>query len=470
MTENTPSNRNYRALPSVDRLLQAAELRPWLGCLPQMEIVAMARQVLADARTAIRRGDSIPTLDMLADRVAQRVARLLQPQLRPLINATGVINQTNLGRAPLSPAALQALTEVGRGYSNLEYDLERGERGSRYDHMSATLARLTGADAALVVNNNAAAVFFVLTCFCAGREVIVSRGQAVEIGGGFRIPDVLRESGATLVEVGTTNRTYVRDYAAAITERTAAILTVHRSNFQIVGFTHDPDEQELQALARERGILWIDDWGSGSLLRPGDFGLTPEAAVPDRIAAGCDLVCFSGDKLLGGPQAGIIAGKAPLIAQLRRHPLLRALRVDKLIIAAMEATLLSYIQGRAVEDVPIWRMVTTSVAALRERADRLVDQLERQGVVARAVACESAIGGGAVPGQTLPSVGIAIDGEWPDLLHRLLRQGDPPIIGRITGGSLLLDLRTVLPADDERLPKLILAGQDAAIRQHQERT
>jgi L-seryl-tRNA(Ser) seleniumtransferase len=321
--------------------------------------------------------------------------------------------------------------------------------------MSATLARLTGADAALAVNNNAAAVLLVLTCFCVDREVVVSRGQAVEIGGGFRIPDVLRESGATLVEVGTTNRTYARDYAAAITERTAAILTVHRSNFRISGFTHDPDDHELAGLACERGILWIDDWGSGSLLNPGDFGLLPEPTVPDRIAAGCDLVCFSGDKLLGGPQAGIIAGKAPLIARLRRHPLLRALRVDKLVIAAMEATLLTYVRGRAVDDLPVWRMIATPVEALRERAVLLAGELGRRGIVAQPVACESAIGGGAVPGQTLPSAGIAIEVERPDELHALLRQGDPPLVGRIAAGSLLLDLRTVLPADDERLPELI---------------
>jgi L-seryl-tRNA(Ser) seleniumtransferase len=292
----------YRALPSVDRLLRSIAPELEDSGLPQIELVAILRTVLADARVAIRRGGRAPGPDELVAEVRRRVALAVKPRLRPLINATGVVIQTNLGRAPLSPAALRAIQRVASGYSNLEYDLDAGERGSRYEHVAALLARLTGAEAALAVNNNAAAVLLVLACFCAGREVLVSRGQAIEIGGGFRIPDVLRQSGATLVEVGTTNRTYARDYADAVSERTAAILTVHRSNFRIAGFTHDPADEELAAVARDQGVLWIDDWGSGALLQPGDYRLGHEPTVLDRVRAGCDLVCFSGDSCWVAPR------------------------------------------------------------------------------------------------------------------------------------------------------------------------
>jgi L-seryl-tRNA(Ser) seleniumtransferase len=446
---------SYRALPSVDRLIRT--LADNCSLLPRTELVAIARQVLDEARAQIRNGGAVPSIADLTQDVAGRAALALHPRLQPLINATGVIVQTNLGRAPLSSAALQAITTVATGYANLEYDLDAGERGSRYDHMNALLAHLTGAEAALAVNNNAAAVFFVLACFCAGREVIVSRSQAIEIGGGFRIPDVLRESGATLVEVGTTNRTYARDYADVIGERTAAILTVHRSNFQILGFTHDPEDAELAALAHERNILWIDDWGSGSLLQPGDFGLPPEATVSDRVAAGCDLVCFSGDKLLGGPQAGLIVGKATLIARLRKHPLLRALRVDKLTIAAMEATLLTYLRGRATQELPVWRMISAAPKMLQERAMRMVETLLERGIAAEVLSTRSTIGGGSTPGTTLPSAAVALGGG-PERLHAALRHGHPPVVGRIADGRLLLDLRTVGADDDARLVAAIAAA------------
>ena len=451
---------SYRNLPSVDRLVRAViELDG--SALPRAEVVAGARQALDAARAAIAAGEPAPGLDELAHTVAQSAEAATRPRLRRVVNATGVVIQTNLGRAPLSEAALQAMAGVAEGYSNLEYDLEAGERGSRYDHMAALLARLSGAEAALAVNNNAAAVLLALACFCSGRDALVSRGQAIEIGGGFRIPDILRESGATLVDVGTTNRTYAADYAAAITERTAAILTVHRSNFMIAGFTHDPDDAELAALARERGILWIDDCGSGALLQPADYGLAYEPTVPDRIAAGCDMVCFSGDKLLGGPQAGLIAGRAALIARLRRHPLLRALRVDKLTIAAMEATLLSYARGRAADELPIWRMISMTPERLRERAQWIAGELRNRGVGADVLPCLSAVGGGSTPGQTLDGFGVALEPGGEDRLHAALRRGDPAIVGRIVDGRLLFDLRTVLPAEDALLPVLVTAAYGA---------
>lgn len=447
---------SYRELPSVDRLLRL--IAGTQIDLPHAELAELAREVLAEARQQISDGLAAPGLDLLAGMLLARAAQTAQPRLRPVINASGVVIQTNLGRAPLSQAALAAIQRVGQGYSNLEYDLEAGERGSRYQHMTELLARLTGAEAGLAVNNNAAAVLLVLACFCAGKEVLVSRSQAIEIGGGFRIPDVLRASGATLVEVGTTNRTYARDYAEAISERTAAILTVHRSNFRITGFTHDPADGELQAVAREHNILWIDDWGSGSILQTGDFGLLPEPAVSDRVRAGCDLVCFSGDKLLGGPQAGLIVGRADLIRRVRSFPLLRALRVDKLVIAAMEATLLSYLRGRALDEIPVWQMIAARLDALEARAQSLVAALEQYGHAVGLMSCQSAVGGGTTPGETLPSIGVVLETDAPDRLHAALRAGATPLIGRIVDGRLLLDLRTVLPNEDALLPELIAAA------------
>jgi L-seryl-tRNA(Ser) seleniumtransferase len=443
----------------VDRLVQAVVAADLHRGLPASMLVGYAREALTTARRAIGQGESVEP-DALVREVARLAARDAVARLRHVVNGTGVVVQTNLGRAPLSAAALQAIASVAGGYSNLEYDLDRGERGSRYDHLTATLAILTGAEAALAVNNNAAAVLLVLSGLCAGREVIVSRGQAVEIGGGFRIPDVLRQSGATLVEVGTTNRTYARDYAEAITDRTAAMLTVHRSNFRVTGFTHDPADAELAALARERGILWIDDWGSGSLLQTADYGLAHEPTVSDRVQSGCDIVCFSGDKLLGGPQAGLIVGRADLLGVLRSHPLTRALRVDKLVIAAMEATLRAYVYGTAADELPVWRMIGVSPDALHARAARVVELLPN-GVEAMVLPCESAVGGGSMPGETLPSYAVALRVLNPDAFHGALRAGHPAVVGRIADGLLRFDLRTILPDDDATLAAQIGAAYAA---------
>ena len=437
-----------RALPSVDRLVNQAQ--PHItGQLPRDELVRIARAVLHHARDTAN-GNPPPALEQLVAAVVAQAEQLQQPSLRPVINASGVVIQTNLGRAPLSAGALAAMQAVAQGYSTLEYDVAAGERGSRYDHLGTLLARLKGAEAALAVNNNAAAVLLVLACFCAGKEVLVSRGQAVEIGGGFRIPDVLRQSGARLVEVGTTNRTYARDYADAITADTAAILTVHRSNFKIVGFTHEPHEHELRHLAHEASLLWIDDWGSGSLLRPERYGLAAEDTIQDRVAAGCDIVCFSGDKLLGGPQAGLIVGGAELIARLRKQPLLRALRVDKLTLAALEATLLSYVWGRADQDLPVWQMISVTPDALQTRAQAFAAQLAADGHHVEVLASESTIGGGSLPGETLPSAAVALPGS-PAALHARLRQGSPAVVGRILENRLLLDFRTILPEQEKTL-------------------
>jgi L-seryl-tRNA(Ser) seleniumtransferase len=437
----------YRQLPAVETLVQAIQRSANGNAQPHELLVEAARAELDAARSAIADGASAPSIEQLIDTTLARSQRAAQPSLRPLINATGVIIQTNLGRAPLSEAALRAMREVGIGYSNLEYDLAAGERGSRAAHLGGLLCQLTGAEAALAVNNNAAAIYLALSALAIGREVIISRGQAVEIGGGFRIPDVLRQSGARLVEVGTTNRTYARDYVDAIGPQTALLMRIHTSNFKLVGFTHETSLGDLAEVARAHGLAVLDDLGSGTLLPTAPYGLAPEPTVQESLAAGADLVTFSGDKLLGGPQAGLIVGRAALIAKLRSHPLARALRVDKTTLAGLEATLLAYLNGRATSDIPIWRMIAATPEQLRARAERIAAVI---GGGAAVLACASAVGGGSLPGETLPSFAVALIGA-PDQLARQLRQGTPPVIGRIADGRLLLDLRTVLDEQEAAL-------------------
>lgn len=436
------------------------EVRTRQPDVPHELIRDAARAMLAQARAAIAAGSPPPSLPALAAAVHAELATNFAPSLRPLINATGVVIQTNLGRAPLSAAARAAMQAVGAGYSNLEYDLAAGERGSRHVHLESLLVRLTGAEAALVVNNNAAAVYLALIALAAGREVIVSRGQAVEIGGGFRIPDVLRASGATLVEVGTTNRTYARDYEAAITERTALILRVHASNFRLIGFVHEPELAELAEVAHKHGLPLLNDLGSGTLIDTRQFGLQAEPTVQASVAAGADLVTFSGDKLLGGPQAGIIAGRRDLVGQLRRHPLARALRVDKGTIAGLAATLHSYLRGAALREIPVWQLISTPVAELQRRAEAMAATLVAAGLSARAIACESAIGGGSLPGATQPSAGVALvpaTGTATALAARL-RAGDPPVVARIVDEQVVCDLRSVFPAEDATLSEALIAA------------
>lgn len=440
-----------RYLPSVDRLLQESPLPELAAEFGHDLVLEAARTTLDAARASIRAGAEQPDLSTLATQAAAHLARTTHPSLRPAINATGVIIHTNLGRAPLSTAALAAMAEIGRGYSNLEYDLEAGERGSRYVHAEALLRRLTGAEAALVVNNNAAAVMLVLSALARDREVIISRSQLVEIGGGFRIPDVMRQSGARLVEVGTTNRTYIEDYATAITDATALLMRVHRSNFRLSGFVHDTGLAELVALGHARGLPVVDDLGSGTLLDTSAYGLAPEPMVQASLQAGADLVTFSGDKLLGGPQAGIIVGKGELVTRLRRFPMTRALRVDKVTLAGLQATLLHYLKGEAPTQVPVWRMIATPLAELDARAQRVAQQLVDWGFAASVIDGESTVGGGSLPGETLPARLVAIAGEAPDARARRLRQGEPPVIARIERDLLLLDLRTVLPEQEPAL-------------------
>ena len=427
-----------RDLPSVDMLLRDERLAD----KPHELALAAARRVLDEAREEIRAGtDPEP----LVDRVVAELALARRPSLRRVLNATGVLVHTNLGRAPLADAALARVAEVGAGYSNLEYDLAAGERGSRQDHLAELLSRLTGAEAALVVNNNAAAVLLALAALAEGREVVVSRGELIEIGDGFRIPDVLARSGARLVEVGTTNRTRAGDYERAIGPDTAVLLRVHQSNFRVVGFSEQPRLEELAALARSRDVPLVDDLGSGALARFGD-----EPTPAESLRAGADLVCFSGDKLLGGPQAGVVVGRRDLVERLRRHPLQRALRADKLTLAALEGTLLLGLDPATRDEVPVLRMLHEPVATVRARAERLAQLVggDVEETVAR-------VGGGALPLTALQSAACAIE----ESLAEPLRRGDPPVVALVRDGRTLLDCRTLTDAEVDAVAAAILAAR-----------
>ena len=445
----------YRKLPAVDALLRTPEIALLLAEQGEQVVTAAVRAALAAARTAIGAGGDAPPPAAWPHLVMQHLAETTTPSLRPVINATGVIIHTNLGRAPLSAAALEAMQRVAAGYSALEYDLSAGARGSRHDHARRLLCDLTNAEDALVVNNNAAAIYLALSALCQGREVLISRSQLVEIGGGFRIPDVLRQSGARLVEVGTTNRTHLRDFTLAATAESAAIMRVHSSNFKQIGFVTMPSLAELSAAAHARGLLLIDDLGSGALIDTAAYGLAAEPTVQQSVAADADLITFSGDKLLGGPQAGIIVGRAELVERLRRHPMARALRVDKLTLAALEATLHSYRRGRAVTELPVWRMIAAPVATLQARVAGWQAHLATLGIAASVTPGESAIGGGSLPGETLPTVLLAITHPAPDAVTALLRRQPLPVIGRIQQDQLLFDPRTVLPEQEETLLKAL---------------
>ena len=443
----------YRSLPSVDRLLDDGRVQRLIETYSREAVLDLLRAGLGEARQAIADGGTPPDLERLVESVEARAASRWRQWPTPVINATGVILHTNLGRAPLSAEATLATRQAAVGYSDLELDLETGRRGSRHGHITHLLSQLTGADAALVVNNNASALLLALAAIAAGREVIVSRGEAIEIGGGFRIPEVLRQSGATLVEVGTTNRTYVSDFEAAITEQTGAILSAHASNFRVSGFVHSPEISDLVELGRQRRIPVLHDLGSGCLVDTTQFGLEHEPMPQESIQAGVGLALFSGDKLLGGPQAGVIVGTGELVDAAARHPIARAVRIDKLSLAGLHATLLHYVREEATDKVPIWRMIAASAEELKAKAERWTGALGPRASVAEA---RSTIGGGSLPGETLPTWAVAIGGNGgaEAIAHRL-REGDPPVIGRIEDERVLLDPRTVLPEEEEPLLRAV---------------
>ena len=447
-----------RNLPGVDALLKIEAARSLVDRYGQRLVVEATRSWLGSVRRQILDGCPCPSEQELAEGIAKVLEQWGRPTLRPVINATGVVIHTNLGRAPLCVQALEAVHDIAKGYSNLEYDLEAGARGSRHAHAEDLLCRLTGAEAALVVNNNAAAVLLVLTALAQGREVVISRGQLVEIGGGFRIPDVMRQSGARLVEVGTTNRTHMRDYQEALGPDTAMLMLAHQSNFRTFGFTAQVSAPELVELARACGVLVYEDLGSGTLLDTAAYGFSHEPTVQEVVAAGLDLVSFSGDKLLGGPQAGILVGKADLIDRLRVFPLTRALRVDKMTLAGLQATLLHYLKGDAEQTIPVWRMLAVPLDELGRRARRWVRRFRASGLDAHVRDGLSAAGGGSLPGETVPTRLVAIAADSPDALAARLRGSDPPVIARIEDNQLCLDPRTVLPEQEDALLSAVLTA------------
>jgi L-seryl-tRNA(Ser) seleniumtransferase len=449
-----------RGLPAMHRLLAAPEAEALLAAgHPRARLAATMRAELAALRRAGAAFAAAPFFAAVGAALEAEAA----PGLRRVLNATGVVLHTNLGRAPLAAAALRAVAETGRGYCNLETDLETGGRGDRHAACAALLRGLTGAEAALVVNNGAAAVLLALSALVAGGEAVVSRGELVEIGGGFRIPDVIRQGGARLVEVGTTNRTRIGDYAAAIGPETRALLRVHRSNYRILGFTAAPEPAELVALARERGVCALEDLGSGALLDLSAFGLPREPTLADSVAAGFDLVCCSGDKLLGGPQAGLLVGRAGPVARCARHPLMRALRPDRMTLAALEATLRLYGDpARARAAVPALAMLALPEAALAERAARLRELIG--GAAAELIAGESLVGGGSLPGVAPPTrlVALRAPGLGAEALARRLRHARPPLLARIAEGRVLLDPRTLAEAEIEEAAAAVRAALEEA--------
>jgi L-seryl-tRNA(Ser) seleniumtransferase len=448
-----------RDLPSVDWLLGLGAMQNLIDEFGRQQTVDALREILDAARDEVREGAALPDAASLVARASLHLRERFAPTLRPVINATGVVIHTNLGRAPLSDRAREAMVAVSRGYSTLEYDLEAGGRGQRAVHAERLLCRLTEAESALVVNNNAGAVLLGLTGLARGRGVIISRGQLVEIGGGFRVPDVMAQSGARLIEVGTTNRTHPYDYRNALEadEDVALILRAHHSNFRIVGFASEPSLSELVALAKGYGLAVMDDLGSGALLETSQFGLAHEPMVQESVAAGAAVVCFSGDKLLGGPQAGIIVGKAEYVDPLKSHPLARALRPDKLCLVGLQETLLHYLREEATERIPVWRMIAAPLDAIERRADLWRGTLRQAGVAAEVVDGRSTVGGGSLPGETLPTKLLRLPAAHPDEVAAALRNADPPVIGRIEDDRLVLDPRTVLPEEEQALLHNVVA-------------
>lgn len=437
-----------RDLPSLEQLLQTPRLAGLVTRFGRSLTLDALRLSLDETRDSVRKGlAALPSRDQLISRAETLLSEWTRSTLQPVINATGVILHTNLGRAPLSRAAVEAMTSAALGYSNLEFDLATGKRGSRTVHAEALLQKLTGAEAALVVNNNAGAVLLVLSALAKGKRVVISRSQLVEIGGSFRVPDVMKQSGAKLAEVGATNKVHLRDYKEALTNGAAMVLRAHRSNFKIIGFTEEPPLEKIAALAHEFHVPFVDDLGSGALLDTAKYGLVHEPTVQESLAAGADLVCFSADKLLGGPQAGIIIGRKDLLDRIKKHPLARAVRADKLCLAALTATLLHYLKDEATREIPVWRMISMSARAAKVRAEAWRAKLG-QGEV---VPSESTVGGGSLPDESMLTFVLSLSVEHPEKFLKMLRSQNPPIIARTENDKILLDPRTVLDDQNDQL-------------------
>ncbi len=444
-----------RELPSVSQLLESAGVKSLVAAHPRQLVVDAVRLAVSEARDT---GVSPRTPEEWIERIGVALRNSRLPSLRRVFNATGVVLHTNLGRAPLANAAIEAMRQVAEGYSNLEYEIETGRRGSRYSHCVGLLRQITGAEDALVVNNCAAALVLTLGTLAKRKEVIVSRGELVEIGGSFRIPDIMASAGARLVEVGTTNRTHDDDYRRAITPKTGAIVKIHRSNFTIEGFTSEVSVDRLAFIASEHGLPVLHDLGSGLLLPLDQFGLSGEPTAASALAAGATLVLMSGDKLLGGPQAGLILGSTAIVSKLRKNPLARAMRVDKLTLSALEATLRLYLEPeRARAEIPVLVMLTASTETVRARAESMAAVIRSSGISADVVDSSASVGGGAFPTVEIPSNAVALgSGQAAAAIEEKLRLGEPPVIGRISDGRLLLDLRSVLPREDAALTAAVV--------------
>src|SRR5262245_3166309 len=451
-----------RSIPSMDKLLEEPAVLNLMGQSSRTFVVRLLRKVLISFRHSLNTGidkDSHMTNPSESILEALEIAfrQATNPRLKKVINATGVLLHTNFGRAPLGRKALEQLTSIASNYSNLEFDLEKGARGRRDIFADRLLKELLGCEQGIVVNNCAAALFLALNTLAEGAEVIISRGELIEIGDSFRIPDILRKSGAVLREVGTTNRTRLADYSSAISERTRLILRVHPSNFRIVGFSSRPGLEELVSLARQHSLPLLEDVGGGCLLDLKDFGIQDEPNPRDSLNAGASLVCFSGDKLLGGPQAGVLAGSASLIEQIRRNPLFRALRIDKLTLSVLESSLISHLSETSHEDLPLVRMLRLSAASIGQRAQAIAEDLQLPpSIELRIVDGQSMIGGGCTPDRVIPTRLLAFSGSsTPTKLETRLRNGSPPIIARLENDCLLLDLRTVFPEDDKLVTEVL---------------
>jgi len=448
----------FRHLPGVDKVLSEKRISQLGKDYPHDLLVSLIRQRLESERLSIAAGNPCASMDEIVGSVCAQLQALGKPSLRHVINASGVILHTNLGRAPLSKESLAAMEAVSKGYCNLEINMDSGTRGSRHIHVEQLLCQLTGAEAALVVNNNASGVLLGLTVLAKRKEVIVSRGQAVEIGGGFRIPDVMRQSGAKLIEVGTTNCTYASDYEQVVSPRTAALMHVHSSNFRLMGFTSEVTLEEMVAIGNRNGLLVLDDVGSGCFLDTTVFGLAPEPMVQQSVVTGTALTFFSGDKLVGGPQAGIIVGRKQYVDKLKRHPLARAMRVDKIRLAGLAATLIHYLKEEATAKIPVWRMISAPLGEIDRRAKLWAQAL---GDLAQVISGETMVGGGSLPGGTLPTRLVAIGGRSGKkntaqiISQRLRLQQKVPVIGHISDDVLLLDPRSVLPEEDELVLKAL---------------
>jgi L-seryl-tRNA(Ser) seleniumtransferase len=439
---------NLQTLPSIEQLLQTPRAADLIAAYGRPLTLDALRFTLDEVRARLKSGlQSVPPEnDLILSHAETHLAAWTKPTLQPVINATGVILHTNLGRAPLSNAAIRAMTEASPGYSNLELDLETGKRGSRLIHAEDVLKKLLGVEAAVVVNNNASAVLLVLSALAAKKRVIIARSQLVEIGGGFRVPDVMKQSGAKLVEVGTTNKVRLSDYKDELSGA-AIVMRAHRSNFKMIGFTEEPELGKIVDAAHKAGVPVVDDLGSGALLDTAKYGLAHEPTVQESLAAGVDVVCFSGDKLLGGPQAGIIVGRADSIDRIKKHPLARAVRADKTCLAGTIATLLHYLKDEAGREIPIWKMISMPLDEVKARVEAWAHELGAGSVSAS----EATVGGGSLPGESLPSYVLSLSVKSPDKFLKRLREQNPPIIARTENDKILLDPRTVLPEQEGAL-------------------